>query len=315
MSFKTFKLKPFLIGLLATILIVACQNNIARQPISFQQADCRTVQQAVGEVCVPTIPQRLVSLDEITLADAWALGVSSVGTAVSDGTKINYLMERMENRDRIELLGQSEQPNLEKILMLKPDLIMGIEFFGEPIFSQLSQIAPTAVGEWVGLSSWREYFNFIARVLNKQAKAQQVWDNYYRRITEIKVALGDKLQDIEVSTVYVYAGGIQISPNNSILADIGIGQPTYAEVLKNGNTTISEEAIPDIDADILFISVYDTAKSKGVLADWQKKPLWKQLKAVREERVYVVNGNIWEGANIIAANLVLDDLYKYLVNK
>jgi iron complex transport system substrate-binding protein len=317
MSFKvfTFKLKLFLIALFATVLIVACQNNSVRQPISSQLADCRTVEHFMGEVCVPKTPQSLVTLDSVTLANALALGVQPIGSAVESGTKLDYLMKQIKNRDQIELLGQSEQPNLEKILMLKPDLIMGIEFFGEPIFSQLSQIAPTAVGKWTGDSSWREYFNFVARVLHKEAEAQQVWDNYYRRITEIKAALGDKLQDIEVSTVYVYAGGIQINPNNSILADIGIGQPTYAEVLKSGSTNISEETIPDIDADILFVSVYDP-ESEKILADWQQKPLWQQLKAVREGRVYVVNGNIWEGgSNIIAANLVLDDIYKYLVNK
>jgi iron complex transport system substrate-binding protein len=320
MSFKifTFKLKLFLIALFTTVLIVACQNNSVRQPISSQLADCLTVEHFMGEVCVPKTPQSLVTLDSVTLADALALGVQPIGSAVESGTKIDYLMKQIKNRDQIELLGQSEQPNLEKILMLKPDLIMGIKFFGEPIFSQLSQIAPTAVGEWTGDLSWREYFNFVARVLHKEAEAQQVWDSYYQRIAEIKKVLGDKRQVLKVSTVYALQG-INISTATSfigsILADIGISQPTYAAVLKNGNTTISEEAIPDIDADILFIGVYDTAKSKDVLADWEQKPLWKQLKAVREGRVYVVNGNIWEGANIIAANLVLDDLYKYLVNK
>ncbi|MEM8832349.1 MAG: hypothetical protein AAGE96_23865 [Cyanobacteria bacterium P01_G01_bin.19] len=61
--------------------------------------------------------------------------------------------------------------------------------------------------------------------------------------------------------------------------------------------------------------VYDTAKSESVLAEWQQKPLWQQLKAVREGQVYIVDANIWEGGNPIAANLVLDDLYKYLVEK
>lgn len=315
---KIVELKSVLIGLLATVLVVACQNNTVRQPTNSQLADCRTVQHALGEVCVPQTPQSLVVLDEITLADTLALGSLSVGAAIPNGTQINYLMKYMENYDQVELVGQSTQPSLEKILRLKPDLIMGIKFFGEPIFSQLSQIAPTAVGEWVGLASWREYFNFVARVLDKEAKAQQVWDSYYQRIAEIKIALGDKLQDLKVSTAYVYAGGIGISTTTSfigsILADLGISQPTYAAVPGNGIITLSEEAIPDLDADILFVSVYDT-ESEETLADWQRKPLWQQLKAARKGRVYVVNANIWEGGNIIAANLVLDDLDKYLVNK
>jgi iron complex transport system substrate-binding protein len=313
---STLKLKPILITLLATTIIVACQSNIVRQPTHSQLANCRTVQHALGKVCVPQTSQRLVALDEITLADALALGVPLIGAAISDGVEINYLIEHTENREGIELLSQSDQPNLEEILKFKPDLIMGLDWIGEPIFSQLSQIAPTAVGKWRGHPSWREHFNFVARVLDKEAEAQQVWDSYYQQIFKIKTALGSKLKGIKVSTVYAWQG-VNISTTNSfissILTDLDIRQPTYAVIPANGIITLSEEAIPDIDADILFVSVYNT-ESEKVLADWQQKPLWKKLKSVQEGRVYVVNANIWEGGNPIAANLVLDDLFKYLVN-
>jgi iron complex transport system substrate-binding protein len=313
----TFKLKPVLIALLATILIVACQNNIVRQATNSQQADCRTVQHSLGEVCIPQTPQRLVVLDDVTLADALVLGVPSIGVATPDDMQLDYLMKQMKNREGLELLGQSDRPSLEKILKLKPDLILGIKFFGEPIFPLLSQIAPTAVGKWIGASSWREYFGFVAHVLSKEAEAQQVWDSYNRRIAEIKAALGDELHNIKISTVYANSNGIYINGTKSfagsILADVGIRRPKIYANLEDGKP-LSEEAILDIDADILFVYSYN-ADSEKTLANWEQKPLWNQLKAVKEERVYIVNASIWKGLNPIAANLVLDDLYKYLVNK
>lgn len=311
----SFKLQPFLIGLLATLLVVACQNNAIRQSTNSQLDDCRTVLHVLGEVCVPKTPQKLISLDDITLADALALGVQPIG--VSLGRQLpNYLTEKI---DSIELVGTSEQPNLEKIYQLNPDLIVGLELYGESIYPELSQIAPTAVGKWSGYPDWREYFNFVARVLGKENEAKTVWNNYDRRIEELKTALGSSLQDIEVSFAYACCGVISIDTENSfsgsIMKEIGIRRPKSHAAVADGLVILSEERIPDIDADILFLSVYNDEESAKILANLQQKPLWNQLKAVQNQQVYFVNHDIWRGGNPIAANLVIDDLYKYLVEQ
>lgn len=310
-------LKFLVVGLLSVFIVVSCQSDSVRQPSNPQSVDCRIVQHVLGKACVPKVASRLVSLDNITLADAAALGVSSIGAAIYDSQETDYLKDYLANYDQMERLGNPSQPSLEKILKLKPDLIMGVKFTGEPIFSQLSQIAPTAIGEWVGFPSWREYFNFVAYVLGKEEEANKVWGQYKQRIANIKSALGNHLKDMEVSTVYARKGRIYIDTNTTfiggILTEIGIRQPTYTGVSKNGTLPLSEEAILDIDTDILFITVYNDEDSRKSLAKWQQKPLWQKLKVVQENRVYIMAGDVWKGGNPIAANLVIDDLYRYLV--
>lgn len=307
-----FKLKPLLISLLATILIVACQNQAVRQPSNTQIDDCRTVQHVMGKVCVPKTPQRLIGLDEITLADALILGVPSIGVSSYDELA-DYLVEKSPE---LEFLGTSEQPSLEKIYQLNPDLIMGIELSAESIYPQLSQIAPTAVGKWSGYPDWREYFDFVARVLGKEAEAKGVWNEYKRRVSEIKTNLGDRVQDLEISLAYACCGTISLDATNSfagsILADLGIRRPKSQAAVDDGTIRLSEERLSDLDADILFLSVFDE-ESDNILADWQQKPLWNQLQVVKNQRVYLVNGKIWRAGDPLAANLVLDELNKYLV--
>ena len=308
---SSFKLKPFVIGLVVTLLIVACQNNTVRQQTNLQLADCRTVEHLMGEVCVPELPQRLVALDEVTLGDALILGVPSVGVASYDKLA-DYLTEKSGD---IEFLGKSEEPSLEKIYQLKPDLILGTELSVESIYQQLSQIAPTALGKWSGYPDWREYFNFVADVLGKEDKAQAVWSDYNRRVEELRAAVGDRLEDLEISLAYACCGGITMDAKNSfagsILADIGIPRP-QSQTIGNGTIPLSEERLNELDGDILFISVYDE-DSENILADWQKKPLWNQLQVVQNKRVYLVKAKIWRAGDLLAANLILDDLYKYLV--
>lgn len=317
MPFKTktikCQLKPFLIGLLVTVLIIACQNNNIRQPNNSQLADCRTVQHVMGEVCVSKVPQRLISLDEVTLADALALGVPSIGASFFTELE-GYLAQKSGD---LEFLGKAQTPSLEKIYKLKPDLILGIKSSTESVYQQMSQIAPTVLGKWNGNPSWREYFNFVAGVLGKEEEGKAVWENYDRRIDELKTALGDR-QDLEISLAYACCGHFTMDAENSfaggILADLGIPQPQSQAAVDGGTIRLSEERIGDLDANILFLSLYDK-ESEEILANWQKKPLWNQLQVVQNQRVYLVDAGVWRAADPLAANLVIDDLYKYLVKE
>ncbi|HEY9299988.1 MAG TPA: iron-siderophore ABC transporter substrate-binding protein, partial [Phormidium sp.] len=48
------------------------------------------------------------------------------------------------------------------------------------------------------------------------------------------------------------------------------------------------------------------------LAELKSDPLWQGLKAVQQNKIYQVSSH-WIGSGTIAANLVVDDLFKYLI--
>ncbi|WP_197064973.1 ABC transporter substrate-binding protein [Leptolyngbya sp. KIOST-1] len=144
------------------------------------------VRHALGETCVPNQPQRVITLSVPSLGDAIALGVQPIATIVYFDEPPPYLAEHLGS---IQTLGKEEQPSLEKIVALKPDLIIGIKYSTEAIYSQLSQIAPTVADDWDGYPSWRSHFDFVANVLGKTDLAQQVWSRYAQRIESLKTAL------------------------------------------------------------------------------------------------------------------------------
>jgi iron complex transport system substrate-binding protein len=273
------------------------------------------VQHALGETCVPNQPQRVVTLDVPSLGNALTLGIKPLASIVYFDTPPPYLAKHLE---AIENLGKEEQPNIEKILALKPDLIIGIKYSTEPIYSQLSQIAPTVVDNWEGYPSWRDHFNFVAQVLGKTEEAKLVWAKYDQRIASLKTLLANRLQDLEVSFVHICCGTIDIdlknSFNGSILADVGIRRPpAQAAPIEGGITLLSEERLMDIDGDILFVAV-DNEEANQKLAELKRNPLWETLRAVQQNRVYFVNYPTWRGGNPLAADAVIDDLFRYLVN-
>ncbi|WP_322732047.1 iron-siderophore ABC transporter substrate-binding protein [Nostoc sp. ChiQUE01b] len=304
------------------IAIVACSNTLVDQVenvVSTRLGSCRVIQHSVGEACIPDQPKRLATLSHLTLANAIVLGVKPIGSASAlNNEQDNFPAYLKDKTEGIKQLGEQTNPNLEKILLLKPDLILGWQPLSK-IYPLLSQIAPTALGKWRGPPSWREHFNFVAEALGKKEAAQEAWDNYYQRIEQLKIALGSRCQDQTISVISVSDGrGIIVNTKNSfagsILDDIGLQHPKAQNVIAPvGRFSLSEEKIGEIDGDILFISIFDSRGRKS-LEKLQSKPLWKTLKAVQQEKVYLVEQLTWGGSNLLAADAVIDDLFKYLVN-
>jgi iron complex transport system substrate-binding protein len=297
-------------------LLTSCSDRQSKDSSSLKQptADCRVVQHTLGETCVPTNPQRIVTLSIPTLGHALSLGVTPIGsTYINDKYSLPYLENKLNG---IDALG-SDRPNIERLLTLQPDLIMGLDW-EEAIYPLLSEIAPTVLDDWGGTENWRDHFSFVAEVLGKQTEAKQAWDRYYQRIEELKSALGDRYNDKTVSLIFVAPGVIfseaKGSFPDSILKDVGLQRPAAQDVIvPDTQLQIGEEELDKIDGDILLIGGL-TEDDKDTLAELKQKPLWQRLRAVQQNRVYVIDYMTWRGGNLIAADAVIDDLFQYLVN-
>ncbi len=296
------------------IVTVSCQTPGSETPVA---ENCRMIQHEAGETCVPNNPERLVTLFSATAADAIALGVQPVGATFSMGDPPpSYLEGKLAG---VESIGRTEQPNLEKIATLSPDLIIGLHYATESFYKPLSQIAPTLLHNWEGFSSWKEHFNFVAQGLGKTEAAEDIWAHYEQRIQELREALGDGYQDVEVSVVRVCCNNLASDVKNSfsgiILDDVGFRRPPAQASASGGLVIFSKELIAEkLDGDIIFAIIDDDDDSEKAFEQLKNNPLWNQLKAVQANKVYPVSYSIWRGGNPLAADAVIDDLFKYLVN-
>ncbi|YAF93732.1 MAG: ABC transporter substrate-binding protein [Nodularia sp. CChRGM 3473] len=311
----------FLLGSLATFLISACNGTVSSIPSHTHKpslTNCRVIRHTIGDVCIPANPQRIVTLSIPALANAVLLGFQPVGSTNHNQKDYIFPKHLGEQVQSVESLGGNATLSIEKMLFLKPDLIFGLDRNNRANYSLLSQIAPTLLFAWDGTPTWRHYFDFMAKALGKEDVAQKAWDQYYQRVKSFKEVLGDGYKDQKISFIYFCCGGFGTQTKNSfagsILDDIGLQRPdSQNSITTFGEARFSEEKIEDVDGDFLFVAAYfDSDKSQ--LNRLQQSPLWQKLRAVQQNRVYVVDADVWRGGNLIAANLVLDDLYKYLIN-
>lgn len=319
----------FVVGIIAAFLMSACgftSKDSSNESIDALSSDgCSIVQHASGETCVPDNPQKIATLVLPALSNAIVLGIQPIGSAHHPAGIIQSEAEHLfpeflpDKVKEIEPLGRLGTPSLEKLSLLKPDLILGWQVANSGVYSSLSQIAPTVLYDWQGIGTWRKYFDFMAKLLNREDTAKKAWGDYYDRIEELKTALGDRYADKTISFVYFCCNGFgSQTPETfmgSILEDIGLQRPpSQAKPFPPyGELKFSEEKLTEADGDVIFLaSYYDS--DRAYLNEIINKPLWQKLKAVQQNRVYIVDAETWRGGNLLAAHAIIDDLYKYLVN-
>ncbi|MBE7385488.1 MAG: iron-siderophore ABC transporter substrate-binding protein [Leptolyngbya sp. SIO1E4] len=271
----------------------------------------------MGKTEVPVNPQTVVVLSG--LDTVLSLGTKPVGW-VTFGVYDDYLENEVEG---VESVGSYPDPNLEAIVSTKPDLILGTKSGEEKNYELLSQIAPTVIVDIDSSGDWKKLLNRYAEVLGRTDKAEQVMADYYARIEEFQAQMSDHLDSTEVSIVKVNSDDIEIYLEESfcgtVVADAGLPRPPHQENTEQTfSMAISKELLHKADGDAIFVWTggrSEEAAGKTITA-WQQlkdDPLWSKLNAVQQGKVYDVP-KYWLGMGPIAANLVLDDLFKYLVD-
>jgi iron complex transport system substrate-binding protein len=277
----------------------------------------KIIKHAMGTATLKKKPERVVVLFNGMTDISLHLGVKPVGSVESWEEKpwYNYLRAQM---DGVKNLGEETQPNVEAIIALKPDLIIGTKNRHEKIYPQLESIAPTIMTEEI--FDWKANLKIAADALYKQEEGAKILSEWDRRVAEFKQKAGDKLAKSEVSIVRFerdgsarfYATGFA----GTIFKELGLPRPKAQMVEGKAVVNLtSKEQMSQLDGDYIFDITRlnenepTVAKSQN---DWTSHPLWKSLKGVKNGKYYKVDTITWNLAGgSMAAKAMLDDLYHY----
>ncbi|MCR8633687.1 ABC transporter substrate-binding protein [Paenibacillus radicis (ex Xue et al. 2023)] len=325
---------PMLMVLLLSFAVTACSpaapggnaGSTAASPESAKPKDQsqsaattgeKMIKHAMGTVTLKKKPERVVVLFNGMTDIAVHLGVKPVGSVESWEEKpwYNYLRSNM---DGVKSLGDENQPNIEAIVALKPDLIIGTKPRHEKIYPQLSSIAPTVITEEI--FDWKENLKIGADALYRQDEAAKIMGEWDKRVAEFKQKAGDKLAKSEVSIIRFERDGSARSYATgfagTIFKELGLPRPKAQMVEGKAVVQITtKEQMSQLDGDYIFDITRLNASEPSVeksQTDWTSHPLWKNLKGVKNGKYFKVDVVTWNLAGgSLAANAMLDDLYKY----
>lgn len=317
---KHSKFMLALITVFTMLVLAACggteekETKTADKP---KEETSYTVEHAMGTTKIDKTPEKVVILTNEGTEALLALGVTPVG-AVQSWTGDPWYDHIAEEMKDVKVVGVESQVNVEAIIALQPDLIIGNKMRQEAIYEQLSAIAPTVFAEDLR-GNWKTNFELYAKAVNKEEKGKEVLAAYDKRIEDLKADLGDKVNQ-EISMVRFMAGDVRIYHKDSfsgvILDQIGFARPESQDKEDFAEKGVTQERIPAMDGDVLFYFTYEEGDGKAteIENEWIENPLFKNLNVAKSGQVYKVDDAIWNTAGgVKAANLMLDDLEKFLL--
>lgn len=274
-----------------------------------------TVDHALGVAELPAPPERVVSLYQGATDTAVALGIEPVGMVESWTEKPMYRYLR-PYLPGVQLLGLETQPDLERIAWLDPDLIVAARNRHLAIFPLLKQMAPTVVIDDV--YDFKTLLSVMAKATGKQDQGHCLLRHWQARAGDFQSRIRERLGDawpVEVAILSFRADHARIYYDGfarTVLEELGFRAPAAHRQKGWGIKLTSEESIPAMDAEAVFLFMEEDPAVQRTYRRWTAHPLWNNLKAVQAGEVYPVNPVIWNmGAGILAANRMLDDLYRH----
>lgn len=223
------------------------------------------------------------------MEDALVLGVKPKG-GITVGGKFPSMFASITGAT--EPVGEKQQPNLETILKLKPDVILSTTKFAADTTEKLGKIATTIPVSHIA-TDWEANLVLLGELSGKQELAKQALQRYKADATAAKEKLAGSLKDKKVVVVRIRAGNINIYRDdiyvNPILySDLGLNVPSQIKAAQS-QEIISLEKFSELNPDYLFVqfSEEENKDKPKALEDLQNNPIWKSIKAVKDNRVFV----------------------------
>lgn len=273
----------------------------------------REVRHAAGETRVTADPRRIVVLSGDQLDALCALGLQSriVAAALPDGRdeQPSYLGSVIHD---VAPAGTRSAPDVDAIRAAAPDLILGSQALTPELFDALGQIAPTVFTGPPG-ADWQANLRTVGAATGRFDAAGGLLDGFADAAR--RTGLDNDAAHYQVSVVQLTEDTVRVygarNFAGSVLAEVGLDRPAAQRFTDEPFVEIGTGDSPDYgiaDADIVYVS-FASAAARENAPTILDSDAWRMLSAAQDDRVYVVNNEVWQtGQGVVAARGVLSDL-------
>ncbi|AOZ90887.1 ABC transporter substrate-binding protein [Paenibacillus crassostreae] len=301
---------------------VATGNAVATNTDSEITSEPIVLKDAKGELKLDKPAQKIVVLEWTFTEDIIALGMQPVGNADNENYKL-YVTSEASLDEGVTDVGTRDEPNLETIASLQPDLIIGVSDSHEAIYDQLKGIAPTLLfslyppeGEGNHYTQMEEIFRTIAVAVGKTAEGEKVLadlDTHYADAKATLAAAGKEGFNYVLTQAYSYqnAAQLRLFLDNSLavqtLNRIGLVNDWKSEQFEMwGFSTSTVESLPAVqDSNLIHIVQKDDDIFSNELKD---NSVWNGLTFVKEKRIFGLDSATWVFGGPISSKVIVDEV-------
>jgi len=306
----------------ALVLAAACAGADAPQagsgaPAGTAGADqgaTRSVEHTGGSTRVPSAPQRVATTSEVIaghLATSGLLpvaGPDDVDSWLAPYAEVSMLGDL--DPTAIEKNGTSEEPDLERLATLEPDLVL-IEEYSIDHLPLLSEIAPTVVVSRPTNADWKDAFDQTVDAAGITEGAEQVRQRYADRLAEVTESSdGTVVTFLRGSGPGAFRLDVLGGFGGSVAEEAGyavdVGGAT-AEEAADSVIEFSNERLDVVSGDLLVTTAQEEGGPSNI-DELRASPLWENIPAVQAGRVIALPQPVYNGGTYVAAELLLEAL-------
>ena len=279
-------MKKLLLGSIALVLIVLALAGCGKST-SSSSATTKELTFNGQTYTVPKDPQKIAVLSNSVLSMLYAVD----GKAISRVNTTDSLPPEIE---ALPALGQTANINMEQLLGLNPDLVLGLENQHKKYEAQLqSSKIPTVLINYDGIKDNVPLLTFLGELTNHQDKAKTVIATYENNITKVKDAVKGQ-QPARVAVLRATGKGVTAETDAAITASMvkELGMTNVVTSHLDKTTTdktvpYSLETLAADDPDIIFVVTMGKEEeiTKAMKKAMTDNPAWANLKAVQNNRV------------------------------
>ena len=270
-----------------------------------------------------SVPQRIVSLAPSCTQILFAVGAGDKVVGVTTYDDYPYNFSAWVAAGNMTIDGGYGTPNMEVIASLRPDLILTDNINDASLPSMRALGYNVIVLNPTSIAGIYHDISIVGEATGYETQATAVVQN----ITNTINSIATKISNAHLAPMKVFyeiwgppAGDLMSSGSttwiNSVITAAG-GVNIFGNVTQQ-YPTVSSEAVVALDPDAIFLPTeMGTSPFYGGVAQLEATPGWNTISAVQNNRVYVIDGDLFAEAGPRVADCVYavaSDLYPQLFN-
>lgn len=305
-----------LIGSLAMIGACSNQEDVAEDQGATAVEETQTITHLKGESDVPLEIEKAVVLSATYIDHMLTIDEKPYAVNVEARYGGDYPAYLEDQLDGVHLVGSADEPNLEAITSLDPDVILVESRTPDDTYNLLEQIAPTIVlgNEWLDYDEdpdfWTEDLLAIAGMYDKVDLAEKKIDELSQKTEDARKII-ETLEDRKLAYLRLRDDMVQIyaengHPMNTLLYNELTFSPSQMTPVDQ-REDLSLETIPEIDADYIFLE--GDVNSSDTVEEMKQSELWNQIPAAQKDQIYATD-SYWllKGWGAIGRGQIIDEI-------
>lgn len=240
------------------------------------------------EVTLPAAPQRLVSLSPSNTEILFALGLGEKVVGVDDYS--NYPPEAAA----VPKIGGFSKPNVEKVVALKPDLVLATGMHQQAVDRLEEMGIAVAVVNAKTVDEVLESIKWVGRATGAEDRAARVVAEMEERIRRVQALVRDIPEEKKPLVYYeVYSDPLMSAGPKTLIGQLIelAGGRNLARTAETDYPRFSAEAVIKGDPEIILFPQFHGTASQTV-EQIKARPGWEAIRAVKNNRVYGIDADL-----------------------